>query len=162
MPAEKYIGTLLMIHGKQRRVIGKCTFADFTAMSGVSRDYMADTGNEHECAWLDVLPAGVLYYFENEGHPEIKPLPVPETQIRYRSAKDKKETLKRQADEKEARIAESRAKWADAADRKREEAIERVASKLYEFDRANLPWEEAGEDVKALYRGRAVEVIALI
>ena len=159
MAAEKHITSLMMFGQHQLRVIGKCTLADFMAMSGVSRDFISETANEADCAWLDKLPPRTLYYFPEAS---AKPIPVPESRIRYKSAKDKKDALRRAEMDKAERIRNHEAQRKEQAENKNAQVVERVAEKLYSYDRANLPWSEAGVSVQSMYRGRATELILLM
>ena len=163
MAALKYIGTMMMLSGHgQVRVAAKTTYADFTAMTGISRDYMSETGNDVEVAWLDALPEQTIYIFGARPRADVRPEAVPETRLRYKSAKDKKATLAAQALE----TAERKAAWVEerlarAAARTAEEET-RVARKLYDFGQHNEPWEDAMESVRDTYLGRAREVIAVL
>jgi len=87
---------------------------------------------------------------------------VPEESIHYPSAKAKKEDSAKRRSDQEAWSRDYAAKRAEEQAKARAECIERVAAKLYEFDRHNVAWDEAEERLKAMYRDRAVEVLAVI
>lgn len=157
--AKVYIGSLLMVDGKQCRVIGKMTYADFMAMTGQTRDYVAETGNVHDLAALDAAPENTLLYYTDDWNPESIRV-LPEKHIRYGSAKDKKATLKAQADDtarRQAEYAEKRRADRENVDLARQD---RIAEMLYGFDRYNEAWENAQPSVRDTYLHRAAEVIA--
>lgn len=157
----KYVSSMMMIGSNQYTVVGKMPIADFMAMTGITRDYIAITHNEECMKHLDALPTG-LYYYERNYHYDVAPLPVPERHIRYKSARDKRDTLARQAEERV--VAQARYRKEAEARRQAIEAdrVNRVAEKLYSFDRFNVPWSEAAADHRNTYLARAAEVIALL
>ena len=163
MAALKYIGTMMMLSGHgQVRVAAKTTYADFSAMTGISRDYLSETGKDVEIAWLDALPEQTIYIFGNRPRADVRPEAVPETHIRYKSAKDKKATLAAQAFEiEERKAARAEERLARAAARTAEGET-RVARKLYDFGQHNEPWEDAMKSVRDTYLSRAREVIAVL
>lgn len=148
MPAPKNLGAMITLNGRQVRVIARTTYADLMAMTGLTRDYVSQTSNKHEIAWLDRLPENTLFYFQNDLRRQERPLPVPDSRILHRSAKDKRAT----AAVVRAAAEERRAGWDERArveaEAKETGRRERAARALYDLDRRNEEWDETGEEIR--------------
>ena len=153
-------GLIVRDLGRQHHVLCRTTYADFMAMTGISRDYIRDTGNAEEIAALDAHPPHTLIMCQQPAAtsgPRTYALYPPE-RIRYANAQDKK-TKQAQAREAQAqRDAQSQQRREELRARAFDDLIERIARALYAHDRLNEPW----EDVADLYRerGRVAATVA--
>jgi len=160
---RKFVGGTSMINLRQRRVFGYMTKADFCAMTGLTPDFIAETGNEIEVTFLKNNPPDTLYFFDGDDRMENTPiLPVPVEKLRYLSAKDKKDKMAARKQAQKQSVLHYRAKHAAKIEEDHKNKVEVVAKKLYDFDLHNASWEDADISRQDLYRRRAGEVITLL
>lgn len=159
--SQKLLSALIMLNGRQVRVYAMTTFADFMAMTGVSRDYISQTGYPPIAEQFASLPTNTLYWNDSTPEDKHKLSLVPETKIRYKSAKDMKEQHEASKREREKHREEYRAKM----DREYEHAAlkkqERIAEKLYEFDRGNIEWGAVEHATRQMYLDRARQIMEI-
>lgn len=160
MSALKNLGSLDIIGGQQRRVLCRTTYADFMAMTSITRDYIAETGNADDLSALDRYPDNTLLYYVN-AHDVTSVKPVPQDRIRYASAKDKRATLKAESVAKDARILARQEQRAQEIEQATAARLLRIAQKLYAFDRHNEIWDDAMDSVRNMYIDRAKEIVSV-
>lgn len=160
--ALKQLSTLIMMGSQQKRIIARTTYADFMAMTGVSRDYISEGANSEETNALARHPDHTLLYSPKQPHHVTSAddfLLFPTDRIRYPNAKAKKEALASSKQRKENQAKQWADEHAQRIAARFERAVEDVARALYEHDRINESW----DDVKDTYlaRGRVAAGVIL-